>query len=221
MNLIFDLILIAIVVFCIISGYRRGFVATVERMLYFVVVGTLAMMLRPVGAAVIRTTPLPEVIQNKAQLIIEENVGDRLQQVVDQEQLTNLLSESVLPEAMAEMLSEQIMEAGQFISQDKTQMISSVSNAISNFVVEAVAVIVLFIILSVAYFLIFRMLGLAVKLPLLKQADQILGMSGGLLSAVITLGVALWLASAIAPFVPEVSSVLSSSFVYGLYMKII
>lgn len=221
MGYIVDIVIIAILAIGAISGYRKGFVAIMEKMLYLVVVGILAIALKPVGVSVIETTSLPETISNKTQQIILENVGDKLDQITNVDQLSQTLTGDVLPESMAKVVTEKLAQAGQVISQDKAELIQSIGNVIADFVVGAIAVIVLFVLLSIAYFLIFKMLGLVVKLPIFKQADQILGVAGGLISSLITVAIILCVLTVMVPFLPEVSAALSSSVIYGLYAKII
>ncbi|MBR5137239.1 MAG: CvpA family protein [Clostridia bacterium] len=221
MGIIIDIVLIAIVVFGAVQGYRKGFVEIMEKMLYLVVVGALAMTLKPLGVSIIERTSIPELISTKAQQIITENIGDKISQVGSEEQLTNLLAENTLPESVAQMLTEKLGQAEQFLAQDKTELIASIADAFADFVVGAIAVVALFILLSIAYFLLFRIIGLVFKLPLLKQVDQILGVVGGLISSLITVAIIICICTVIAPFSTEFNGILASSFVYGFCVKII
>lgn len=220
MGIVFDLIIVATILGFAAYGYFKGFVAVMEKLLYFVVVATLAVILRPMGVAVLESTPLPKAIETKTEAVITEAFGDRLGQKVDEQQLREVLSSDVLPEAVADMIVDRLAAAGQLLSQESQVLISNVAEAIADFVVAAIALIALYVILSIAYFFAFRALGLVVKLPLLKQADRILGVAGGLISGLFFAMIVLGILTIIAPFSPVLSGKLTGSYLYEIYLKI-
>lgn len=221
MWILFDLAIVAIIVFSVISGYRKGFVSIMERLLYLVVVCALAYMLKPIGVAVINATPLPQALETKSVEILTEAVGDEITQVVDFDELSNLLSEAALPNALADLIADRLATVEGFLGQNAPEMIAHIASAVTEFVVGAIALIILFVLLSIVYFLVFRILNLTAKLPVVKQANKLLGIAGGLVSATIYVVLIMWLLSAMAPFYEGINTVLSGSITYGLYVNII
>ncbi len=221
MWILFDLAIVAIIVLSVWSGYRKGFVSIMERLLYLVVVCVLTYLLKPVGVAVINATPLPQALETKSVEILTENVGDKITQVVDFDQLSEVLSEAALPDALADVIANKLATVENFLGQSASDMIAQIASAVTQFVVGAIALIILFVLLSIVYFLVFRLLNLTAKLPVIKQANKLLGIVGGLVSAAIYVVLIMWLLSAMAPFVDGINTILSGSITYRLYVNLI
>ncbi len=222
LGLVFDLIIIGALALFAYIGWKKGIIDMLGKTLYFAVVGVLTFMLKPMAVSIAGATPLPDVIGEKVSAAINDTVGSRLAGVtsITEESLKGILSDGFLPDAFADKIAKNMADGGMLSGQGASEMLAKVSEAVTDFLVAACAVIILFAVLSVAYFIAIKLLDLTAKLPVIKQANQGLGLAGGLLVALVAVVIVMWILSLAAPFSSGVSSLLDGSLTYGLYMAV-
>ncbi len=179
MNLICDLLLIAIVVLCAWIGKRRGFIKT-----FFGLVGSLlswgltALFFRPVGNFLSREFFSPALHRHFLHLL-EQKAGSGEEH----------LEFSALPESCNEVLERYGVSAERIrdFAAEHAESGEQLAEKVADFVVDpiagaignAVAFLVLFIVFTIAVRVLVKALDLISRLPILNFSNRFLGLAVG------------------------------------------
>lgn len=175
--MVLDIILGVILLIAFIIGYRRGLLRFAWGIIALVAAIVLTASLRPYAYDMFRSS----VFANKAEEYIHSKVNDALisgaeNEVTEQEEgvLSGIYT---LPEKYSVPIEEKITDAG-------VAAADNVSAAVTESVMDIASVILLFLVIRLALAIIYAILNLAFKFPLLKQTNKL---AGAIASIIITM----------------------------------
>lgn len=225
---LFDVLIVALFVLCVWLGWERGFVRTV---------GGLLALIAAVLVAAVFSGPIAKAIYNGT---VEPKVMDALETYVeghvlpDEAQLDRALDR--MPDLVSSMLENSGLNSGaavlekiDFVRADETAAACITRKVITPVVMPLIKTLCSVVLFALAYglaLLAARALNVVAKLPLIKQANRVLGLLAGgitgllwvlfairLLYAVASMGVFdwlrpddTWLIAGIKNFLPSVGA---------------
>lgn len=176
------IVILAVIIANVAWGYHKGFMRVALSLVSWVIVLAACYLATPlVAEGIVKNTPIPEVVHDVVNEKINEAIAESTGNVADselvaavEEKIPAQLLESILGEH--ESLAELITSAG-VVDVDTTEL----SNAAS----YLVALLVVIIVTRIALIFVEMFLGLISKLPLIGQADTLLGIAAGALKGLI------------------------------------
>ena len=196
MSIIIDIVIIAIILFCLYSGYKKGFIGLAFSIVSFIVAILIALILFvPISSFVIDNTEFDDNIRNA----IVNNFN------------TEEETENGESNFITSYINEQIDEA-------KGKTLDVVSTEISELCIKGIVFIALFIVARIVLIFVKAIANLIAKLPILSQFNKLGGIIFGLLKGfVITYGI-LAILLLVSPMFNEAKffKELNNSFIGGM-----
>lgn len=196
MSIIIDIVIIAIILFCLYSGYKKGLIGLAFSIVSFIVAILIALILFvPISSFVIDNTEFDDNIRNA----IVNNFN------------TEEESENGESNFITSYINEQIDEA-------KGKTLDVVSTEISELCIKGIVFIALFIVARIVLIFVKAIANLIAKLPILSQFNKLGGIIFGLLKGfVITYGI-LAILLLVSPMFNEAEffKELNNSFIGGM-----
>lgn len=182
MGIIVDLIIIAIILLCILVGYKKGLTGSLIKLVSFVVALVLAFMLyKPVANLVIKNTQIDDTIKTA----IVETLGAKQTENTEETTSTSIL------ENINKNIEQATLEAREEIvettAQETTKTIIYIGSGLAIFIAARFA---LFIISLFAK-------GIT-SLPIIKQIDRVGGIAYGAVEGLVIVYIALVIISLIS-----------------------
>ncbi|MBQ8624820.1 MAG: CvpA family protein [Agathobacter sp.] len=179
------IVILAVVIGNVVWGYKMGFLKVALSLVSWVIVLIACHVVTPVVAdAIIDNTPLAEVIQ--------ETVSEKLNEVVDE--VAGGVADAIDTEAIAEIeakLPEQLKASILGEHESVADLITSTGEVevdtteLANGAAYLIGLIIVLIVTRIALMVVEKVLGLVSKLPLIGQADTILGIAAGALKGLV------------------------------------
>ncbi len=173
--MVLDIILGVILVIAFISGYRRGFLRCVWGISALIIAIILTAMLRPYVYDMFTNS----VFANKTEEYITARVTEKMEagteSILSEEGMLNGIY--TLPEKYSELATERIENAGGAVTE-------SISSAITQSVLDIASAILLFVVIRLVLAIVYAILNLAFKFPVLRQTNKL---AGAVASTLITL----------------------------------
>ena len=212
-----DLALLALVLFFIITGIRKGFARTLLSFVGRIASLIVAYFVSDMYADVVYEKFIKEALTNA----IESNVNSALTEGVP-EKLNITWSE--LPQIFTSIVDKLGLEISQLDTSGMTQGVSStLEETIAGPIAIVICRIIIFAIVSVvASFVISILVNLLckiVKLPILKTADKLLGAGLGLVNGLICVFILSFVFTVVSGFISpsELSDEVNSSYIIDLF----
>lgn len=190
MNILVDLIIVAIIGLCIWGGYRKGLIGVAFKIISFFVAIIIALVLyKPVGTFIVKNTNWDEQIAQS----IKENSKAQIEETSNEEEANSLTTEAIV-----EYINKNIENAA-----DKTKeaLAEEFAQSISITIINAGTFIVLFLIANIILVVLKVFSDLIAKLPILKQFNKLGGVLFGLLKGLFLVYLAVGIISVVAPLV--------------------
>ena len=162
MWIIFDSIIIAIIALSTFIGYKQGLVKSAIKILSFFIAIVVALVLyKPVSSIIIKTTPIDDNIKN-------------------------VMIEKITPEGISENQEVEIEDSiGLKIIGEATNTIEGIADAFAVKLIEAVTILLIYIIVKIALKFVTALTDLITKLPLLKQVNKAGGTIYGIIKGIV------------------------------------
>ena len=174
MGIIVDGIILLCLATCIFMGYKRGFSASIFKIMSFILAVALSLILyKPVSNIVIEKTHINENIKNS----IVEKFDNEAETVEDQEAKGNSMDKSIFSN-----ISEKIKNT---TNETKEKVIEESSTELSNKIVHIGIGIALFLVIRIILLIVAFVLSLITKLPVIEQFDKVGGIIYGILQGLI------------------------------------
>ena len=174
MNIVVDIVIIAIIILSTLLGYRRGLISLAIGLVSFVIALVLTLILyKPISNFVIEYTSIDDMISNS----IYKDSSDSIDQNAE--------------------------NAEYLIEQAKNNLLPEAAHTLANNIVTGVVALVLFIAIQIILRLIKSLANLVAKLPILSQLNKAGGIIYGLLRGILLVYVALLLIAISAEINPE------------------
>lgn len=199
---LFDVLMVALLVLCVWLGWHRGFVRTVGGLMALIAAVLVAAVFSgPIAKAIYGNTVEPKVMA-----AMEGYVEGKV--LPDAEQLDKALDR--MPDLVSDMLDSSGLDSGaailekiDFVRADETAAACITRKAITPVVlplIKTLCSVVLFALAYVLALLAARALNVVAKLPLIKQANRLLGLFAGLATGALWVLFAIRLLYAVAAF---------------------
>ena len=179
------IVILAVVIGNVIWGYKKGFLRVALSLVSWVVVMIACYVATPVVAdVIIDNTPLAEVIQ--------ETVTEHLDEVMAE--VVGGVTEAIDGEAIAEIeakLPEQIKGAILGEHESVADLITSTgaievdTTELANGAAYLIGLVIVLVVTRIALMIVERILSLVAKLPLIGQADTLLGIAAGAVKGLV------------------------------------
>lgn len=208
MGIIVDLIIVAILVLFIATGYKKGLTGSLIKLASFAIALVLAFMLyKPVANMVIENTQIDEQIESA--IITTFNAEET-------EQSEN--AETQMPTTMFENIGSDIENAAQ---EAKNEIVRNTAKETTLTIIYVGSGLVIFIVARFALFIISLFAKGITSLPILKQVDKIGGIAYGAIEGLVIIFVVLSIISFIAmvwvdnPIIPAIAKSTIGNMLYN------
>lgn len=187
MGVIVDIIILAIVAICILVGYKRGLSKSILKIASFLIAIILALILyRPIANVITDKTDLNKNIRNgiieKFNKDVEEiEKGETPEKIEETKEESNQENKEIKI-AITDNIGEKIKDETEEM---KKKIIEETATEIANRVVDIGAALVVFIVVRIILLVVFALLDLITKLPILKQVDKTGGIIYGILQGLL------------------------------------
>lgn len=175
--LVIDIISVILIVVSFVRGSMKGFIKSVWRLAAWVITAVLTFSL---------LTPAYEFALN---LPAREKLNAQVHQYLDERLTNGNEQEAVMITGLPEFLGESI-DLGQLTSeaaQNFDNAVSDFAKNITNIIIKIAVFILLFLIIRILLWLVFNVLNVASKLPVIKGANKLLGGIAGVLGTMFVI----------------------------------
>ena len=157
MEIIIDIVIVALIALSVFLGYKKGLVTLAIGLCSFIIALVLTLILyKPITNLVINTTTIDETIENS----ILEKANDVMQE--GENELTN-----------------------QVIEEAKNNMLPETARTIATNIITFAVVLILFLVIKIALRFVTALANLITKLPVLNQFNKMGGIIYGLLRGLL------------------------------------
>lgn len=206
MGIIVDLIIIAMLIIFIVSGYKRGFTGSIIKLVSFGVALILAFSLyKPVAKFVKENTEIEETIQ---ETIISTFSSDEVE--------SDNASEN-LPETIIQNINNEIENA---TAETKNNIVEQTAVTTTDTIINVGSGLAIFIAVRLILFIIGLFAQQITKLPILKQIDRAGGMLYGFVEGMVIIFIVLGVISLVSVAWPDnfaIEAIVRSTIGSALY----
>lgn len=211
MGILVDIILIAIILISAILGYKKGLVKLGTNLFAGIIAIVLTIALyKPVTEIVMEKTPIVSnikniIIQNSTNIIEKDSQDDKNKE-------SSKESNSILNNKVTEITEQATKQVNNTV---KNEIIPAEAERIARNIVYGLTAIILFIFIKILLSVVFSLLGVVAKLPILKQFNEVGGLIYGIVRGLLILIILIILIEAYIKMNPE--STISSA-IYESYL---
>lgn len=180
---------IAILAIGAVIGWKRGFVDMLFGAVSMILALVLAVIIAPKLGAVVQGN---ENIMEKLTVKVSEvlNLDELAVEIPDAERLVDNLN---LPNAIKEKITSaefmEKIELDALAENASSKMADAVAGFLAKTIITAVCFVVVFVVALILLYLLNKVLDVFAKLPLLKQANQLVGLALGVCQSVLVIWV--------------------------------
>jgi len=197
LNLI-DIVVILIIVLTAFIGYKRGFIKTVISLsAFFIAIIVSLLLYKPVAVILTEKTSIDEWIKERVMNTRVTTSGDTIVLVTEEKkeevetsnEELNVETEEEKQNAVTAILSDLPNTISQSlnISQIKENAKQELANKLSELIMNLLSLIVIFLLVRITLIVAEFLLNSAAELPVIKQINEVLGMTlGGILGLIST-----------------------------------
>ena len=212
MEIIVDLIILAIFAICLGLGFKKGLTGSLLKIISFILALVIAFLLfKPVSNFIVDHTNWDETLEQAIrQTLIEENSQENNQeenieiqngegkeaQIGNEEKV----KKQSMSEVMIDYINETIENAG---TEAKNTIVDATARNVAVTIINVGVLIVLFVVSRIILVFIKGLTQLITKLPIIKQFDKLRGILYGLLEAFIIIYVILAILSFVSPMISQ------------------
>ena len=168
---------LAILIVSTLIGWKKGLIKMLLSLVSMVLVIIITSLIAPGVTKIIKqNTEWDEALESKVEVLLEEKgmlISDDV--AVNTDELD-------LPVAIKDKIGD---SAAEYLSKGAEAYNNYVVSLIAGLILSAIVYLVLFIILMICMGIICRLINLVSKLPVIKQANAILGIAAGLLEGLV------------------------------------
>lgn len=199
MAYILDVIILAIVIFCIVRGVKNGAVRTAFALLSFVVALIFTFMFASPITQYIEQQPFGIEMHESIEQALEEKINGILKS--DDSNATNTTEDIIhslsIPEFMKKSL---LMQSDFFVRNADVPATKAVADALASAYMKIICTVVLFVVLIILLWLLRLLCELIFKLPILKEINKLIGGVAGLVNGIFISYLVLSAISALSGF---------------------
>lgn len=192
MSYIIDIILIALIVFVVVSSKKKGFVASLLESLSLIISTAFSYFLTPRISDFLYENVVSGIVRNKFENALAQNVPQKASAATKVTELTNTIPSFAVKLAgfVGVDLNElsRAASTGKNVSTDEiiSVVMDKVAYAVLIVAIKALVFIVLFIVLALLIKSLTKIIGkIANKLPIVGKVNKLLGAALGVIKAII------------------------------------
>ncbi len=218
MNIIIDAILLIIIAICLLSGYMNGFVKTVIKLISGVAAFIIAFIVSPIVSGLIYDLFYYDTVKNIINNELLKLGYSDAAGIFTEGALNGILGDlmDICGFSLTELQSH--VSNASSIEDVCTMLAEKFAQPIANATSYVTAFILVFVLAAVAVFFISSVLKLATKLPVIKQADKLLGLIMGAVSAIIFSTVYMTTVKLSIPYLSLISSGISADILESTFL---
>lgn len=183
------LVVLVVLIGNVLWGYKRGFMRVVLSLVSWVIVILAVNIVTPVVAGVIvEVTPVESIVHDAVNDKLQAALGELANDVTESEKVAAL--EEKIPEQLRDMILGEDGQLDQLVTAG-AENVDVDTTKIAFAAAYLIGLIVVLIVTRIALAIVDGVLGLASKLPLIGQADALLGIFAGAAKGVIYVWVAM------------------------------
>ncbi len=179
-----NILLIIVVVFLALmalAGYKKGFLKIILSMAALIVTLVLAAILTPTITGFLKEkTPVYDSIYTRMESFVEGDVEE------GNEDSNSSLEELPLPDIIKNALIDN-NTGDSYVEMGVNSAKAYTANALTMMLLKAIAFILLFIVISIAFGILIALTSIFTKIPIIKGANKMAGLAAGLLEGIIIL----------------------------------
>lgn len=192
MSYIIDIILIALIVFVVVSSKKKGFVASLLESLSLIISTAFSYFLTPRISDFLYENVVSGIVRNKFENALAQNVSQKASAATKVTELTNTIPSFAVK--LAGFVGVDLNELSRAASTGKNFSTDEIINVVMDKVAYAVLIvaikalvfIVLFIVLALLIKSLTKIIGkIANKLPIVGKVNKLLGAALGVIKAII------------------------------------
>ena len=177
MFIVVDIVIVAILLLCVLLGYKRGLTGSMIRILsFFIALAVAFALFKPAAAIVTSNTQ------------IDENIKITIVEVFEKEDTNGNEESNDEKSPILKYISDEIEGATEA---KKKEIVNNVATELSVKIVNILAFIILFLITRFALIFVKILANLITKLPIIKECDKIGGVIYGILQGAVIIFIAL------------------------------
>lgn len=204
--MVIDIIIIAIMAFCILAGYRKGLIGVAFHLVSFIIAILVALLLHgPISNFIIQNTQIDDKIED---MIVKNIDPSRFE-----EGQTNLTKEEQnMPKIVVNYIQEAIQDN---VNNAKNNIEDVIAERIAITIINIATIIILFILVRIVLIVINKIGDMIAKLPIISQFNKTGGIIYGVIEGLFIIYVLLALCLIIAPFIQstELLSYINTSYI--------
>lgn len=215
MAYILDIIILAIVIFCIIRGAKKGAVRTAFSLLSFVVALMLTFMFASPLTQYIEQQPFGIEMHASVEQAIEVKINGILKK--GNEGTSNTTEDIVKSLSVPEFMKKSLlMQSDFFVRNADIPAAKAVADALASAYMKIICSVFLFIALLILLWLLRHLCELIFKLPILKEINRLLGGVAGFVNGIFIAYLVLSAVSALSglPYFAWLAQAQESSFIF-------
>lgn len=189
--LIFDVAVVAIFAFCVIFAYKRGFMKSSYTIISLIATIALVFVFRAPFEEFIEQSALGQNIRKNITLQVGKTAEEQAEGADTAE-----VSESM---GFPKFLQDSIQKQAGAAADSAADFVNSVSQSVTTSIIQLIAVVLLFVIIRIAVFIVLKVLDALFKLPVLNFVNKTAGILVGILNALLLIYI---ISAAILLFAP-------------------
>lgn len=196
MAVIVDIIILAIMIICIFSGYKKGLIRVAVNILGFFIALLIAFILyTPISNFIINNTSIQPTLKEAISGTVESYVIK-----TDENQENNEeVKEDNSPKVMSDYINGFVEKEKQQAEQTEKDIINNVSNTVANNLIKIAVGILVFIVAKIALLFVKVLAKFISNLPIIGQFNKIGGAIYGILQGLLIIYILFAILSVFAP----------------------
>lgn len=192
------IVILALVVGNVIWGYKKGFMKVALSLVSWIIVLLACYIATPiVSEGIVKHTPLAEMVHvavnDKINTAIEDVMGE-VTGALDSEKIAEV--EAQIPEQIREMIFGEDKTLQDLVT--STGSVDVDTTELSNSAAYLISLLIVLIVTRIGLFIVEKVLDLVAKLPLIGQANTLLGIAAGVLKGLVWTWVVLTVVAVLA-----------------------
>ena len=203
MWIVFDLIILAIIIFNIFNARKKGFIKASYALLSLVLTFVLMFAVKEPFTDFLKKSVVGESITKFVEESVVENIGEEVPQ-------TDVLVKQM---GLPGFLTGFTKDFSDNVAQTKDDIIKNITTSVTESILNILSVILLFIIVRVCLYIIVEVFDLLVKLPVLKSINKFAGALMGFINGLFLVYLVCAVMIIVVTNNPEVNEIIDSSII--------
>lgn len=215
MGFIWDIILIAVMLWCIVATAKKGFLGACKNIVSVLLTLVLMSTMHPVIMGYLQDSE----IGNRVKVVVAENVTKTYEKeeipqdtdTSDTEKSVEICKSLGLPDFLSKSIEKNLVE----MSEIRNNVLEVITDSLSLLILKILALLIMFLLVKVFVFLGIKILESLFKLPVLRTVNKGLGGAVGVINALLIVYLACGLVNLVVPMdkMPQVQQVVDSTLI--------